>query len=120
GAPGVVDDFEVELAGVIQEVVEARQRPQDKERVAGPDADQRGALGDTLIEAAAGSAVARRDAADVSAVTRGAIGVGQALNKDRVGRRLALSAENVGLIENDLDVLDGLRAESEVRMRSVH
>src|SRR5207249_2321393 len=88
GAPRIVDDLEVVLAGVIQQVVETREGPQDQERVAGANAHQGSVLGDTLIEAATGSAVAGRDAGDVGAVARGGIGVRQPLDIDRFGGRL--------------------------------
>ena len=105
---------------MVEEVVETRERPQDDERVAGADADQRRVFRDTLVVAAARGAVARRDAGDVRAVAGRRIRVCQAFDEERLRRRFSCGGKHVLLVEDDLDVLDRFGAEGEVRVRSVN
>src|SRR5207247_3726457 len=51
GAPGIVHHLDVVSLLMVQNVVEARERPEDEQDVAGTEADERGAGGGTRVVA---------------------------------------------------------------------
>ena len=111
-APRVVHDLDVVVALVIQDVIEARERPENEQDVTGADADELRARSDTRVVPARCRAEARRDSRDVGAVAHRRLAVGQVLDEQL--RRLrglverALEREQVREIDQHFDVLDRL------------
>ncbi len=97
---------------MIEDVVEARQRPEDEQDVARPDADELRPRSDPRVVAPGRRAQTRRDAGDVRAVAHRRLAVGQVLHEEsrRFGGLLerALEREQVVQVDEDFDVLNRL------------
>src|SRR5437870_8586371 len=105
---------------MVQNVVEARERPEDEQDVAGTEADELGAGSDTRVVAPRRRPETGRDPRDVRAVADRGLTVREVLDEQvRCLRGLvdrALEREEICEVEKNFDVLDGLVGVVQIRV----